>query len=305
MIRRDFLKRSSGLALLLGTSRHYSSILDNTPEIETLTILHTNDVHSRIDPFPMDGGKYQGKGGVAKRAEIIKEIRSQEKNVLLLDAGDIFQGTYYFNLFKGEPELKLMTLLKYDASTLGNHDFDNGIEGFVSQRHHAKFPFVNCNYDVSNTKLNGLLEKFIIIKKSGIKIGITGVGVELDGLVPKDNIEGLMYLDPVACANEQALILKEKHKCDLVICLSHLGYSYETKQISDLKLASQSKNIDIIIGGHTHTFLDVPTKVNNLDKKPVIINQVGYAGILLGRIDIKFEKSKSPECVYCKPIEIH
>ena len=261
-------------------------------EVVKLCILHTNDVHSRVEPFAMDGSKYQGLGGVARRAALIAKIRADEANVLLLDAGDIFQGTPYFNLYGGEIEMKLMTAMGYDATTMGNHDFDNGLEGFYKQLHHAKFPVICSNYDFSNTLLGKSTVPFKVFHKGGLKIGVFGVGIELKGIVEDKNYGDTVYVDPVMKANEMALLLRLDLKCDLVICLSHLGYSYRNDKVSDKVLAAQTRNIDLIIGGHTHTFMDVPEDVKNLDGLVTTINQVGFAGINLGRVDYYFERYK-------------
>ncbi|PWS27088.1 metallophosphatase [Pedobacter yonginense] len=259
-------------------------------EVKKLTILHTNDVHSRIEPFPMDGGKLQGLGGVARRSTLIQKIRSEEEQVLLLDAGDIFQGTPYFNLYGGALEIKLMSQMGYDAATLGNHDFDNGIEGFYKQLPNANFPILISNYDLSNTIMHKSTLPYKIFKKGGLKIGVFGIGIDLAGLVEKKNYRETVYQDPIQRANEMASRLKNDLNCDLVICLSHLGYSYRDNKVSDKVLAKQTRNIDLIIGGHTHTAMATPEDVSNLDGKITTINQVGWAGINLGRIDYYFEK---------------
>ncbi|WP_221391697.1 metallophosphoesterase [Dyadobacter sp. NIV53] len=287
--RRDFLKKSGAAAGLLALTSSPFAVFAKE-ELVQLTILHTNDVHSRIEPFPMDGSRNQGLGGVARRAALIKQIREEQKNVLLLDAGDVFQGTPYFNLFGGELEMKLMTDMGYDAATMGNHDFDNGIAGFVKQLPHAKFPFLVSNYDFSNTDLKGKTEPYKIFKKQGIKIGIFGLGIELAGLVDKKNYGDIVYQDPIAKANEMAAKLKKEQDCDLVICLSHLGYKYKEEKVSDQILAKSTRNIDLIIGGHTHTFMKVPEEILNLDGKATTVNQVGFAGINLGRLDYFFNK---------------
>ena len=288
--RRRFIQQSllaSGAVVLSASA----GSLFEQEEISKLTILHTNDTHSRIDPFPMDGGRNQGLGGVAARAELIKKIRLEEEHVLLLDAGDIFQGTPYFNLYKGEPEIKAMTAMNYDATTIGNHDFDAGLENLANQlTNHARFPMIVSNYDFANTPMEHLYVPYKIFKKGKLKIGVTGVGIEMKGLVP-DNLAGnTKYLDPVATASEVADKLKSEKGCDLVICLSHLGYQYRDNKISDEKLAKESENIDLIIGGHTHTFLDAPVSFKNKKGNDVIVNQVGFAGIILGRIDFEFSK---------------
>ena len=231
-----------------------------------------------------------GLGGVAKRASLIKKIRAEEKNVLLLDVGDVFQGTPYFNLYGGELELKLMSEMGYDASTIGNHDYDNGMEGLVKQMPNANFPFLCANYDFSNTPLKDKTSPYKVFKKDGIKIGVFGIGIELDGLVDKKLYGETKYLNPFEKSAHYAHLLKKEEKCDLIICLSHLGYKYQDKKVSDVILAEQSKNIDLILGGHTHTFLDEPLSYKNSDGKEVLIAQVGWAGIRLGKIDYIFSK---------------
>lgn len=286
--RRDFIRTlMSGVALAGLNSLPLDLLAKN--ELLKLTVLHTNDVHSRIDPFPMNDPKYPGLGGVARRAAIINKIRAAEKNVLLLDAGDIFQGTPYFNLYGGEPELKLMSKMGYDAATIGNHDFDNGIQGLADRIPDMNFPFLNANYNFKNTPLENKVTPYRIFYKGGIKTGVFGVGIELKGLVDGKMYGETRYEDPVSHANRIATLLKNEHKCDLIICLSHLGYRYDDKKISDEVLAEQTSFIDLIIGGHTHTFLDKPVSRMNRDQKEILIAQVGWAGIRLGRIDFIFD----------------
>ena len=284
--RRDFIKRAA-----LGTAAMSiipSKAFSNTSELKQLTILHTNDMHSHIHPF--ESGRNKGVGGMAQRSTIIKKIRDEGNQVLLLDAGDIFQGTPYFNTYGGELELKLMSEMGYDASTIGNHDFDNGLDGLVNQLPHAKFPFIVSNYDFSNTNMHDKYLKYKVFNKGGIKVGVFGIGIELDGLVPKNLYGNTLYQNPIEKANYYSNYLKVSLGCDLVICLSHLGFKYNTKKISDKVLACQTNNIDLIIGGHTHTFLNKPVIVKNMDKKNVQIAQVGWAGINIGRIDYFFNQ---------------
>lgn len=289
MKRRDFVRNT----FVVGAGAMISpSLLANNSEKNQvkLTILHTNDTHSNIDPFPANHAKFPNQGGVVWRNELIQKIRQEEKNVLLIDAGDLFQGTPYFNKYKGVLEMKLMSEMGYEASTMGNHEFDIGLEGFKNAKKYANFPFICSNYDFSNTILKDETVKHLIIKKGGIKIGIFGLGVELEGLVPKVCYGETKYLDPIIIANEQAAILKNKG-CHFVICLSHLGYEYkDSNKVSDLVLAKSTKNINVIIGGHTHTFLEQPVEENNLEGKKVVINQVGWAGLNLGRMDFYFSK---------------
>ncbi|MBI1781614.1 MAG: metallophosphatase [Sphingobacteriales bacterium] len=291
--RRKFLQQSAfGAGSMLAATMLPQTLLAADSNKAKLTILHTNDVHSRLDPFPMDGSRNAGLGGVAARAELIKKIRSEEEHVLLLDAGDIFQGTPYFNLYKGEPEIKAMTMMGYDAATMGNHDFDAGLENFANQLQHAQFPILMSNYDFTHTAMESKYVPYKIFKKGPLKIGVTGVGIEMKGLVP-DNLFGeTKYLDPIKKASATAEYLKKNEKCDLVICLSHLGYKYSDNKVSDQVLAKESEFVDIIIGGHTHTFMDKPETITNKKGADVLINQVGWAGIVLGRIDIEFSKGK-------------
>lgn len=258
--------------------------------IVKITVLHTNDVHSHIEPFAANDPKYPGLGGVAQRAAVIHEIRNREKNVLLFDAGDIFQGTPYFNFFHGEVELKLMSKMQYDAGTIGNHDFDNGVDGIANVLHNANFPLLCCNYDFSQTPMKNKTTAYKIFERDEVRIGVFGLGIELDGLVDKKMYGNTIYQNPVVKAAETAYHLKQKEKCDIVICLSHLGYKYPDEKISDVELAKKSLNIDLIIGGHTHTFIDKPYVYKNRDKQNVLVAQVGWAGIKLGRIDFFVEK---------------
>jgi len=289
MKRRDFIQKTAATSALLGLGGFSLSSFKSV-NTKHLTILHTNDVHSYIDPFPANHPKNPNMGGVARRAALIESIRKENPNVLLLDAGDIFQGTPYFNYYGGELEFKLMSMMEYDLATIGNHDFDNGIEGLYAQLPHASFEFVSANYDFKNTIMNGHVKPYKIINKDGIKVGVFGLGVGLDGLVDKKNYKETIYLDPVGVAQDMARILKQEKKCDLVICLSHLGYKYkdEPEKICDTKLATVTQDIDLIIGGHTHTFLDKPTVLKNAVGQDVLVNQVGCYGINLGRIDFYF-----------------
>lgn len=291
MNRRDFLQKSMAGAALMSTGAPMLESFAKAPK--KITILHTNDVHSYIDPFPADHPKFAGKGGVARRAALIEKIRKEEPEVLLFDAGDIFQGTPYFNYYGGELELKLMSLMKYDLGTLGNHDFDNGVEGFYDKLPNANFDFVNANYDFSKTLLKDLVKPYKILKKSGVKFGVFGLGVELEGLVDPKNFGETKYLDPVEITKEIVSDLRQKEKCDLVICLSHLGYQYSDNKISDRKLAELTSGIDAIIGGHTHTFLECPVVVKNSEGVDVLINQTGCYGVNLGRLDFFFENGKA------------
>ena len=294
MKRRDFIQKTAASSALLGLGGLSLSSF-TTSDIKHLTILHTNDVHSYIDPFPPNHPKNPNMGGVARRAALIESIRKENPNVLLLDAGDIFQGTPYFNYYGGELEFKLMSMMQYELATIGNHDFDNGIDGLYAQLPNASFEFVSANYDFRNTVMDGHVKPYKILNKGGIKVGVFGLGVGLEGLVDKKNYKETIYNDPLEISQDMTRILKHEHKCDLVICLSHIGYKYkdEPNKICDTLLAAQTRDIDLIIGGHTHTFLDKPTLLKNLDNKDVLVNQVGCYGINLGRIDFYFDNDKS------------
>ncbi|MBK85856.1 MAG: metallophosphatase [Flavobacteriaceae bacterium] len=288
MKRRTFVKNTAASATFvsIGGLQLSCKKINSTK----ITILHTNDVHSHIEPFGKNSGENANKGGVARRATIIDKLRRENANTLLLDAGDIFQGTPYFNYFGGELEFKLMSMLKYDAATIGNHDFDNGIEGLYNMLPHAKFDFLSANYDFKNTIMNTHVKPYKIFNKSGIKIGVFGLGVELKGLVDTKAYKETNYMDPIEISQDMSRILKIEKGCDLVICLSHLGYDYKnSSKVSDLKLARSTKNIDLIIGGHTHTFLNKPTQEINVEGKTVLVNQVGCFGLYLGRIDFYLE----------------
>jgi len=295
--RRSFIKQS-GLGIL-GLSLVPQLSFAKRGDVK-ITILHTNDMHSHIQPFT--SGRNKGLGGMAQRAGLINSIREKEDHVLLLDAGDIFQGTPYFNFYGGELEFKLMSKMKYDAVTLGNHDFDNGLEGFAKQLPHANFPFLIANYDFSDTILKEKFKAYKVFNKGGVKVGVFGIGIELDGLVPKKLYGNTIYKDPIETANKYATLLKKEKKCDLVICLSHLGFKYKNEKVSDMVLATQSHDIDLIIGGHTHTFLKKPVRMLNLDKKEVIINQVGWAGINIGKVDFHFSQKGASKKVLGRSI---
>lgn len=291
MERRKFIYNLAGGAAALTL---LPSMTLSKSSRKKITILHTNDTHSRIDPFPENDAKYAGLGGISKRASLIEKIRSEEQHVLLLDAGDIFQGTPYFNLYGGEVEFRMMSALKYDAATMGNHDFDVGLDGFLKALPHATFPFLCANYDFSDTVLKDQTSERKIFLKDNLKIGVFGIGVELKGLVPDKLFGNTKYHDPIAAAQKQADILKHDEKCDLVICLSHLGHKPKLNSMCDPVLAANTDNINLIIGGHSHTFMEKPEEHTNKSGKKVLINQVGWAGLVLGRIDFYFDNNGEP-----------
>lgn len=266
-------------------------------DFTTITILHTNDMHCHIEPFTGTNERYANKGGLARISELVKKQRAENPNTLLLDAGDMFQGTPFFNYFKGELMLKLMSEVGYNTGTIGNHEFDNGLQGIKDPLPHAKFPLITSNYDFSDTILNGAFEPYKIFKRSGIKIGIYAVGIELNGLVGKKQYGNTIYNDPVVAAHKMEDFLKNQKKCDLVICLSHLGLKYRDKQVSDMVLAAETSMTDLIIGGHTHSYLAEPIVEKNKVGKPVIVNQAWWGGLVVGKIDFVFERSKKKQLV--------
>ncbi|MAU26228.1 MAG: metallophosphatase [Muricauda sp.] len=293
MKRRTFLTRTAAATAFTGLG---GLSLESCKALgqKHITVLHTNDVHSHIDPFPTNHSRYPNLGGVSRRASLIGQIRDENPNTLLFDAGDIFQGTPYFNFYGGELEFKLMSMMKYDAATIGNHDFDNGIEGLLTQLPHAKFELLSANYDFSNTALDGYVKPYRTYTMEGIKIGVYGIGIKLAGLVSQKLYKETQYLDPYEIALDAERQLKENERCDLIICLSHLGYDYEgnANRADDVTLASKTEHTQLIIGGHTHTFLDKPDVRTNKNGSPVLVNQVGCYGVNLGRIDFYFDAAK-------------
>ena len=254
-----------------------------------VVILHTNDTHSQIEPTVISNLETSDMGGAARRLGMLQNIRSEEKNVLLFDAGDFCQGTPYFNFHNGRVEIDAMNRMNYDAVTLGNHEFDNGIDTLVAVLKNAKFPIVSSNYDVSQTPLKEFVKPYIIIKKFGLKIGVMAINVNPASLVMQNNYKGLIYNDPLVVAQQTSEFLKKKKKCDLVICLSHLGYSLRDNVPDDIKIAQNTQYIDVIIGGHSHSLLQNASETN-LDGKKVVIAQMGKSGLYLGKIDLTLEK---------------
>ena len=298
MERRKFIQNTATASLIAGTGLWSNTGLasglfpldDTVEDFKKITILHTNDTHSHIEPI--NGGRNDGRGGVARRAALINKVRKENPNTILLDCGDIFQGTPYFNFYGGELEIKLMSMMGYDAATIGNHDFDNGIGGLYAQLPNADFDFVISNYDFSNTIMDGQTKPYKVMVKDGVRIGMFGLGIELDGLVSPLMFKETQYQDPLMVAQDMVIALREKEKCDIVICMSHLGYAYDGGKISDISLAKQTSGIDLIIGGHTHTFLDKPELVMNAAGETVMVNQVGCYGINVGRIDFYMKQGK-------------
>jgi 5'-nucleotidase len=288
--RRTFLKQtvlgSGAVALGLFPKELFAS-----GEMVKLTVMHTNDMHCHIDPFPPDHAEYPGKGGMGRIATLVNECRKENPDVLLLDAGDMFQGTPYFNYFRGELMMKVMSKMGYDAGTIGNHEFDNGLGDILSAVKQASFPVISSNYDFSDTILFDSVKPFQILRKGELKIGIYALGIELEGLVSTLNYGNTRYLNPLETALKMERMLKKDHSCDLVICLSHLGYSYDNNKISDLSLAPQTRFTNLFVGGHTHTFLEKPSVLKNAEGKLVLVNQAGWAALETGKIEFVFDRS--------------
>jgi 5'-nucleotidase len=297
--RRAFLTRAGAAAALLPVLRPFDALAAATAT-RTVTILHTNDMHSRIDPFPADAGRNAGLGGFARRQTLVNGIRKEVTNHLLFDSGDYFQGTPYFNLYKGKLEIELMSRIKYDAVTLGNHDFDAGMDVLAQRMSEANFPFLICNYTLKGTAIERRVQESLIFNRGGLKIGVYGVGINLDGLAPTSISSVVGYRNPVEEARRVEADLKAKG-CDLIICLSHLGIQ-SSRELADPDLAQKTRATDLILGGHTHTFLDEPREYTNEAGRKVLVNQVGWAGIRLGRLDYRYEpvagqsvRSSTPE----------
>jgi 5'-nucleotidase len=289
MDRRDFIASLGAAAV----ASHLPLWAADGPASSRITLLHTNDTHSHIEPFGPGNGAISGLGGVARRATLVRQLRQQLGSVLLLDAGDTFQGTPYFNRYKGRLDYQLMRMLGYDAGTLGNHDFDNGVgllveamEAMEQLKHpNPPFNFVNCNFDFKGAPALGRrVQPYLIREFPGIRVGLTGVGVAFAGLVAPKNHEGISWRDPYESLRPVVNRLREIEKVDLVVVLSHLGYNMNGSAPDDLQMPSQVAGIDAIIGGHSHTFLDVPTRVSQA-KGETLIFQVGFGGVNLGRLD--------------------
>lgn len=283
--RRDFLRNISVAGLFFWAGFVPQLTYAKKNGIRKITLLHTNDLHSRIEPFPTSDPEFGGLGGFARINSLVQKIREEEEHVLLFDSGDVFQGTPYFNFFKGEAEFKLMSKIGYDAGNIGNHEFDNGIEGLSGQLHHLNFPLLNANYDFSETELSGKISTHKVFEKGDLRIGVFGIGIDLESYVEEKNRTSIVCLDPVEAVEKMVNVLKNEHHCNLVVCLSHLGHKNDLGDMCDVELAKKTRGVDVILGGHTHTLLPTPERVVNLDGEEVLINQVGWAGIALGRID--------------------
>ncbi len=300
--RRRFLKTVgiAGAASLAGLP----ALALRDAGLSKVVIIHTNDLHSRLDPYPEDDPDYPGMGGFARIAALINKTRKENPHVLVLDAGDVFQGTPYFNMYGGKPELKLMSKMGYDAVAFGNHEFDNGKDGFLEVLPYADFSFLAANYDFSDTILAGRVKDYTIIRRGNLKIGVYGLGIEMEGLVSRNLYGNTVYIDPIAVAREMEEKLHGDYGCDLVICLSHLGYKYEDDQVSDTRVAKETRLTHLIIGGHTHTLLDPPAVVQNKAGRKVWIAQAGYGGAYAGRLNVYFDRQAEEHFVEAYTIKL-
>lgn len=275
------------------TANSFASLLEPKAGETLITILHTNDQHSQIDPLPAND-RYAGRGGVARRATLVKRIRKENPNTLVVDAGDSFQGTPYFNLYKGEVEYKAMSAIGYDVVTLGNHDFDNGIEALADAMKFATFDFVSANYDVRGTAIEKRVKPYVVRVMGGVRVGVFGLGIKLEGLNPPESFKGLKYYDPVKVARGAVRALREVERCAMVVCVSHLGY-YPKPQgddIGDSQVVEQVDGIDFIASGHTHTFMKQPVLARQPSGRDTVIFQVGKSGIYLGRVDFTVRENR-------------
>ena len=286
--RRTFLTTSAAFgATLVGFPRE---LLTASAADTVITILHTNDTHSQIEPLPANDAN-AGMGGVARRATLVKRVRKENPNTLMVDAGDVFQGTPYFNFYKGEVEYKAMSAIGYDAGTLGNHEFDNGVEALAAALKFATFDIVSANYDVKGTVLESRVKRYVVKTLGGIRVGLFGLGVSPVALITPDNFKGVTYIDPVIAARDVVKKLREEERCAFVVGMSHLGYN-EDNQRGDGLVASQVDGIDFIASGHTHTFMKEPVAVTQPCGAKTLIFQVGKSGIYVGRVDFTFRNGK-------------
>ncbi|GHV44093.1 metallophosphatase [Bacteroidia bacterium] len=261
----------------------------NAQEKKKIIILHSNDTHSQVEPTD-HRSKEPDMGGYARRMGVIDSIRNAEQNVLLLDAGDFWQGTPYFNFFNGRVEIDAMNRMKYDVATLGNHEFDNGMDTLALILQKANFQIVDANYDVSATVLRDLVKPYVVLERFGVRIGVFGLSPDPHGLVFEKNYRGIIFKDPIKTAVAMSNYLKKKEKCDLIICLSHIGTEDLEQYDNDFKIARASTYIDVIIGGHSHTLVADNTVVPNKKGKFVVLSQMGKSGLYLGKIELELIK---------------
>ena len=285
--RRTFLTTSAAFGATLAFPRE---LLRANAADTLITILHTNDTHSQIDPLPANDAN-AGKGGVARRATLVKRVRKENPNTLLVDAGDVLQGTPYFNFYKGEVESKAMSAIGYDVGTLGNHEFDNGVDALAAALKFATFDIVSANYDVKGTVLEPKVKRYVVKTLGGIRVGLFGLGISPVSLITPDNFKGVTYIDPVVAARDVVKKLREEERCAFVVCMSHMGYNADNKS-GDSFVASQVDGIDFIASGHSHLFMKEPVTQTQPCGAKTTIFQVGKSGIYVGRVDFTFRNGK-------------
>lgn len=305
--RRNFLGTSliAGVAFSFPATRRlifsgrtreamWAPLLEPAKGETLITVLHTNDTHSQIDPIGDTDKTHAGQGGVARRATLVKKVRQENPNTLLIDAGDVLQGTPYFNFYKGEVEYKAMSLIGYDVGTIGNHEFDNGVQALAKAMQFANFDIVSTNYDVRGSALESKVKTHVVKQVGGIRVGLFGLGIRPQGLITDENFAPLKYLDPVRMSRGAVKLLREQEKCQLVLCMSHLGYypSPRADEFGDTQLVSQVDGIDFIASGHTHTFMDKPVLQKAPNGSNTVVFQVGFAGIYVGRVDFTLKDGK-------------
>jgi 5'-nucleotidase len=305
--RRNFLKNTTfaGLAFPLVRSSSWlnwrqpgaalwAPFIEPSKGETLITVLHTNDTHSQIDPILENDKTHAGKGGVARRATLVKRIRKENPNTVMIDGGDVCQGTPYFNFYKGEVEYKAMSMIGYDAGTIGNHEFDNGVESLAKALQFANFDIVSTNYDVRGSALEKKVKTHVVKELGGIRVGLFGLGIRPEGLITEDNFKPVKYMDPVRMSRGVVKLLREQERCQLVLGMSHLGYYPNPKgdEVGDTQVAAQVDGIDFIASGHTHTFMEKPVLQKSPGGQNTIIFQVGRSGIYVGRVDFTLKDGK-------------
>lgn len=258
---------------------------------QKLVILHTNDTHSAIMPLSRNLGDtlLAGRGGYLRRMELVRREREAEPGLLLFDSGDFSQGSPYYTLFKGDVEVGLMNMMRYDAATLGNHEFDFGLDNLARLLRKARFPVVCANYDFSGTPLEGLVKPYVVIEREGLRVGVFGLSPRLDGLVAKENYGGVVYNDPVEAARKAVKALRSGERCDVVVCLSHLGWAQAQPDIDDSTMIAGTRGIDLVLGGHSHSYFEKLEHVRDADGRSVPVDQNGKHGVFVGRVEMSLK----------------
>ena len=256
-----------------------------------IVILHTNDTHSTIEPVSKFSKVKEaaGKAGCVRRATMVKQLREQNPDILLFDSGDFSQGSTFYTMYKGDVEVGLMNIMGYDAATIGNHEFDFGLDNLARLARQAKFPIVCSNCDFTGTPCQDVIKKYCVVVRDGVRIGVFGLTPKIEGLVMKENIAGVKYIDPIQATKEMVSVLRDKERCDIVVCLSHLGWKLAPEYIDDQVLISSTTGIDIVLGGHSHTYMKKMEWVDNAEGKSIPVDQNGKHGAFVGKITLKLE----------------